>query len=68
MLLSFVNYELQIKFESRTTHEINALYNAAQKFFGNRKAGSLGYVGDVFGENVVSPLDKYIIKEEEEDI
>jgi hypothetical protein len=29
MLISFVNYELKVKFEGRTQHEINSLSNKA---------------------------------------
>jgi hypothetical protein len=52
MIISFVNYELKVKLESRTQHEINALANKAQDFFKERKAGSLGYVGEVIVEEL----------------
>ena len=59
MVLSFVNYELKIKFESRTPQEVISLQNEAEKFFGSRKAGSLGYIGEV-------PCDSPFINIEED--
>ena len=52
MLISFVNYELKVKFEGRTQHEINALSNKAQEYFKDRKPGSLGYQGEVIMEEL----------------
>ena len=52
MLISFVNYELKVKFEGRTQHEINALSNKAQAYFKDRKPGSLGYQGEVIMEEL----------------
>lgn len=52
MLISFVNYELKVKFEGRTQHEINSLSNKAQEYFKDRKPGSLGYQGEVIMEEL----------------
>lgn len=39
MVISFVNYELKVRLEERTSHEVNALYNRAERFFGPQRAG-----------------------------
>ena len=51
MIISFVNYELKVKFEERTQHEINALKTKADDYFKNRKIGNLGYDGETFVPN-----------------
>ena len=51
-LISFVNYELQVSFEERTQHEVNAISKKMKEFFDERKPEMLGYQGE---EVMVNP-------------